>query len=364
MPVAHAFTSAIANEISAGRVRPTDWNAGHVVSVDLTSEVTGDLPFVNIAQLTSNSIAARAVNSTGDIAAFSVNASSLIGRDGTSNLTNIVNGFGLSLTGGQIFVDVAAKYDWTGTHSFTKNNFLLKDAASANLLTLNVDALGADRIILVPALTANDTFSVLGLAQTFSQTQTFGAGTNTNYCINLDGTASGSSLAWINFKSGGTNYGTLSMTLGFVGFTSPNGIFSGIDTSNYHLIVSGAQSFVTAGTHTFTGAVALTGLTTTTGGFIVSTNGMLISDVNCQLGTTTGTKFGTATNQKMGWWNATPVIQQVLTSTAGYTVTNLTTDRAYDANSTTLDEIADFLGTLAGDFDDLRTKIRNTGILA
>lgn len=40
-----------------------------------------------------------------------------------------------------------------------------------------------------------------------------------------------------------------------------------------------------------------------------------------------------------------------------YNVTNVTTDRAYDANSTTLDEIADVLGTLISD-------LRNRGIVA
>jgi hypothetical protein len=32
-----------------------------------------------------------------------------------------------------------------------------------------------------------------------------------------------------------------------------------------------------------------------------------------------------------------------------YTPTNVTTDRSYDANSTTTDELADVLGTLIGD---------------
>lgn len=32
-----------------------------------------------------------------------------------------------------------------------------------------------------------------------------------------------------------------------------------------------------------------------------------------------------------------------------YTVTNVTADRAYDANATTLDELADVLGTLIAD---------------
>ena len=43
MPVSHAFVSGVTDEIPAGRVRPSNWNAGHVVSVDLASEVTGVL---------------------------------------------------------------------------------------------------------------------------------------------------------------------------------------------------------------------------------------------------------------------------------------------------------------------------------
>ena len=35
-----------------------------------------------------------------------------------------------------------------------------------------------------------------------------------------------------------------------------------------------------------------------------------ITDVNIVLGTTKGTKIGTATTQKLGFWNATPVVQQ------------------------------------------------------
>lgn len=43
---------------------------------------------------------------------------------------------------------------------------------------------------------------------------------------------------------------------------------------------------------------------------INETGVLLIADAgNVSVGTTTGTKFATATTQKMGWWNATPVVQ-------------------------------------------------------
>lgn len=60
------------------------------------------------------------------------------------------------------------------------------------------------------------------------------------------------------------------------------------------------------------------------------------------LDTTTGTKWGTATNEKQGWWNATPVVQ----NTGWGSITNVSSDKAYDANATTIDELADVLGTL------------------
>ena len=46
----------------------------------------------------------------------------------------------------------------------------------------------------------------------------------------------------------------------------------------------------------------------------------------------------------VGFYGTAPVAQS-----AAYTPTNVTTDRAYDANSTTLDEVADVLGTLIAD---------------
>lgn len=64
--------------------------------------------------------------------------------------------------------------------------------------------------------------------------------------------------------------------------------------------------------------------------------------VNIIAGTTTGTKIATSATQKIGFWNATPVVQ----NTGWGSITNVTPDKAYDANATTLDEIADVLGTL------------------
>jgi hypothetical protein len=46
---------------------------------------------------------------------------------------------------------------------------------------------------------------------------------------------------------------------------------------------------------------------------------------NFEVGSTTGTKIGTATTQKLGFWNATPVVQQVLATGGGATVDDVIT---------------------------------------
>jgi hypothetical protein len=51
--------------------------------------------------------------------------------------------------------------------------------------------------------------------------------------------------------------------------------------------------------------------------------GSMADGVDLTLGTTTGTKIGTATNQKLGFFNATPVVQPTMgAATAGASYTN------------------------------------------
>jgi hypothetical protein len=51
---------------------------------------------------------------------------------------------------------------------------------------------------------------------------------------------------------------------------------------------------------------------------------------------------------RLGFFGVTPVVQP-----SAYTPTNVSTDRSYDANSTTLNELADVVGTLIGDLQGL-----------
>lgn len=54
--------------------------------------------------------------------------------------------------------------------------------------------------------------------------------------------------------------------------------------------------------------------------------------------------LGGAITSKIGFYGTTPVVQS-----SAYTITNVSTDRAYDANSTSINEIADVLGSLIAD---------------
>jgi len=81
----------------------------------------------------------------------------------------------------------------------------------------------------------------------------------------------------------------------------------------------------------------------------IDNNGLTMADAtDIILNTTTGTKIGTSTSQKLGFYNATPVVRP-----SAYTPTNVTTDRSYDANATSIDEVADVLGTLIADLQSL-----------
>ncbi|MCC6191382.1 MAG: hypothetical protein IT318_20355 [Anaerolineales bacterium] len=84
-------------------------------------------------------------------------------------------------------------------------------------------------------------------------------------------------------------------------------------TAGYGLYVEGAKTYAIwsdSGVNRFDGNLDFTGDDATAG-------------VNIVLGTTNGTKIGTATGQKLGFWNATPVVQQVLATGGGATVDNV-----------------------------------------
>ncbi len=105
----------------------------------------------------------------------------------------------------------------------------------------------------------------------------------------------------------GTKIGTAtSQKLGFFNATPIVQVGATIDLG---VVLSnlGLRAAGTAYTITTSGAVGLSGTVT-------------LTDNNIALTANTGTKIGTATTQKLGFWNATPVVQYSTTGTVtGYT---------------------------------------------
>lgn len=137
----------------------------------------------------------------------------------------------------------------------------------------------------------------------------------------------------------GTRLGTTTTDLvGFYGLATP--IAQPGATTDLGTVLSnlGLRAAGTAYPITTTGAVVITAGTVTTLTSSTATitdltvsNDTTITDAgNVILATTTGTKIGTATTQKLGFWNATPVVQPVGGSQAaaanGTTTTATTTN--------------------------------------
>lgn len=98
-------------------------------------------------------------------------------------------------------------------------------------------------------------------------------------------------------------------------------------------------------------------------------NTTLSENVNVTLGTTTGTKFGTGVTQKLGFWNATPIVQPTA-STQGALTNN--TGGTADAVMVAIGNTAatDVSGNINDNFTELhtllgaiRTALVNTGII-
>lgn len=211
---------------------------------------------------------------------------------------------------------------FAGTMSFTStikaNNTSkpldLLDGSGLNYASVVVPSLGGAITLTTPSSTT--TLAGLAITQSFTGTNTFTQtilATNTSGGIRFTGSLGGLITLSAGAASGNTT------------FTIPN-------TTTTAAGVGIAQTFTQLQT-------LQAGLTMTTAGSLT------ITDLNIVLSTSTGTKIGTGATQKIGFWNATPVVQQ----TGWGSITNVTTDRVYDANSTTLDEIADVLGTLVND---------------
>lgn len=125
----------------------------------------------------------------------------------------------------------------------------------------------------------------------------------------------------LSFGSSSTDSGavmTMTASTGSILF----GITGSVDLLLQTGLVLGANKSLRFG---FTGATdpILTASASTL--TLTQANLVLGDGLNFGVGTTTGSKIGTSATQKIGFWDATPVVQQVLATGAGATVDNVIT---------------------------------------
>lgn len=95
------------------------------------------------------------------------------------------------------------------------------------------------------------------------------------------------------------------------------------------------------------GAVVITGGGSLTGGAVTINGGTGVATGATNIATTRGNLNLSRTGGAIGFFGATAVVQST-----GWSATNVTTDKTFDANATTVNELADVLGTL---IDTLKT---------
>lgn len=159
------------------------------------------------------------------------------------------------------------------------------------------------------------------------------------------GTADGVTGAYtfVTGASASNNSGGMSFTTGTGtstgGFTWTSG--AAFDDTSGSFLWQMGDSAGDSGSFTFNGSSTPANFTA----FIISNCDYVYTGgdhLDFNLATTNGTKWGTSSSQKQAWWGATPAGR----SSGWGSITNVTPDKAYNANSTTVDELADVLGTL------------------
>ena len=169
------------------------------------------------------------------------------------------------------------------------------------------------------------------------------AGSTTQVQYNLAGALAGS----VNMTFSGST-----LTLGVAGTAGGALALKGSTSGTATLQTAAAAGAVTLTLPAVTDTLAVLGANSFTA------SQTLADAANIVLGTTTGTKIATATTQKLGFYNATPVVQQATTgTTTGFTAGSGTTardDSTFTGNS----------GTKAYTVGDIVLALKNLGLLA
>lgn len=156
----------------------------------------------------------------------------------------------------------------SGAKTFLNSTLLLRNPANTFSYTFNAAAIAADRTLNLPLIAATDTLAVLGLAQTFTATQTFGAlvattvngNTFTTGTYTLTGTA-GKTLTFTNtltFSGTDATVMTFPTTSATIARTDAANTFTGTQTIGALVVTTINGNTFTTGTGTLTIAAAKT----------------------------------------------------------------------------------------------------------
>ena len=162
-------------------------------------------------------------------------------------------------------------------------------------------------------------------------TGTFTGNVTVGGTLNITGTTTGAAASFTTLTSTG---GALNGTIG--AGTAAAGTFTTLTSTGGAL--NGTIGAGTAASGAFT---TVTGTTGTFSGLLTANGGITLGDAqNIAFNTTTGTKIGTATTQKIGFWNATPVVQPAAIADATDAATAITQQNLILAALRTLGIIA------------------------
>ncbi len=135
MPITHQFVSAIPDrpeDAAAGKTLPSHWNAAHVGSVDLATEVTGKLPLTAVADIANNTILGNNDGSASEPEALTpAEVRTMLGLDATgTGAVNSVTAADTSLTISPTTGAVTAKINLGNTNVWTSPQTVLQNTST------------------------------------------------------------------------------------------------------------------------------------------------------------------------------------------------------------------------------------------
>lgn len=275
----------------------------------IASGATGSLLYDSggtLAELAVNSTIFDALDNAPD-ASGGLLTYGLIGTSGTKlGLLNTANTFGALQTFPAAVTGAASLNIPHGTAPTSPNNGDVWTTTAAMFVRING---------------TTQTLATLG-ANTFTAAQTINAGTLTTAAQSLAQTWNSGSTVCRGHEITITDTASAAGSTPFRirgGASGTTHLFS-VDKSGWLNGISGATMVIAPASG------QNLALYPTAGGNVQFYTPLALSDNgHMSLGTSSGVKIGTATTQKLAFWNATPVVQQVLATGAGATVDNVIT---------------------------------------